>query len=141
MPYGLWYSLCSYLCIRSFNCKTSVGKPKNKKKPFQPVEFTIIVNGKPARALVDTGTIGGTHLSNRFVTTNNIPYKPRKNPVNLKMAVKASLSTSHYSAIVDVEIAKMKVRNVEMMITPVSDYNILLSMDDLTRMGAVSNCQ
>ena len=35
----------------------------------------------------------------------------------------------------------MKVRNVEMMITPVSDYDILLSMDNLTRMGAVIDCQ
>ena len=100
-----------------------------------------MVNGKPARALADTGTIGGTLLSNRFVTTNNIPYKSRKNPVNLKMAVKGSRSTSNYSAIVDVEIGKMKVRNVEMMITPVLDYDILLSMDDLTRMGAVIDCQ
>ena len=57
------------------------------------------------------------------------------------MAVKGSRSTRNYSAIVDVEIKKMKVRNVEMMITPVSDYDILLSMDDLTRMGAVIDCQ
>ena len=57
------------------------------------------------------------------------------------MAVKGSQSTSNYSAIVDVEIGKMKVRNVEIMITPVSDYDILLSMDDLTRMGAVIDCQ
>ena len=120
--------------------KTTVRQPKNEKKPFQALEFTIMVNGKPARALADTGTIGGTLLSNRFVTTNNIPYKPRKNPVNLKMAVKGSGSTSNYSVIVDVEIGKMKVRNVEMMITPVLDYDILLSMDDLTRMGAVIDC-
>ena len=100
-----------------------------------------MVNGRPARALADTGTIGGTLLSNRFVTTNNMPYKPRKNPVNLKMAVKRLRSTSDYSATVDVEIGKMKIRNVEMMITPVSDYDILLSMDDLTRMGAVIDCQ
>ena len=100
-----------------------------------------MVNGKPARALAETGTIGGTLLSNRFVTTNNITYKPRKNPVNLEMAVKGSRSSSDYSAIVDVEIGKIKVKNVEMMITPVSDYDILLSMDDLTRMGAVIDCQ
>ena len=76
-----------------------------------------MINGKPARALADTGTIGGTPLSNRYITTNNIPYKPRKNPVNLKMAGKGSWSTSNYTAIVDVEIGKMNVRNVEMMIT------------------------
>ena len=100
-----------------------------------------MVDGKPARALADTGTIGGTLLSNRFVTTKNIPYKLRKNTVTLQMAVKGSRTTSNYSAIVDVEIGKMKVRNVEMMITPVSDYDILLSMDNLTRMGAVIDCQ
>ena len=120
--------------------KTTVGQTKSEKKPFQALEFTIMVNGKPARALADTGTIGGTLLSNRFVTTNNILYKPRKNPVKLKIAVKESRSTSNYSAIVHVEIGQMKVRNVEMMITPVSDYDILLSMDDLTRMGAVIDC-
>ena len=118
-----------------------MGQPKNDKKPFQALEFTIMVNGKHARALVDAGTIGVTLLSNRFVTTNNIPYKPRKNPVNLKMAIKGSRSTINYRAIVDVEIGKMKVRNVEMMITPVSNYDILISVDDLTRMGAVIDCQ
>ena len=121
--------------------KTTVGHPKNEKKPLQALEFTIMVNGKPARALADTGTIGGTRLTNHFVTTNNIPYKPRKNPVNLKIAVKGSRSTGNYSVIVDFEIGKMKVRNVEMMISPVLDYDILLSMDDLTRMGPVIDCQ
>ena len=55
--------------------KTTVGQPKNEKKPFQALEFTIMVNGKPARALADTGTMGRTFLSNPFVTTNKIPYK------------------------------------------------------------------
>ena len=34
--------------------KTTVGQPKNQKKPFQALEFTIMVNGKSARALADT---------------------------------------------------------------------------------------
>ena len=61
--------------------------------------------------------------------------------MNLKIAVKGSRSTSNYSTLVDVKIGKMNVRNVEVMITPVSDYDILLSMDDLTRMGPVIDCQ
>ena len=77
-----------------------------------------MVNGKPARALADTGTTGGTLLSNRFVTTNNILYKSRKNSVNHEIAVKGSRSTSNNSAIVDIDIGKMKVINVEIMITP-----------------------
>jgi len=76
--------------IRTY--KTTVGTPKDR--PFQALEFTININGKPARALADTGTIGGTLISNKFVTTHNIPYTARKNPVTLKMAVKGSRSTS-----------------------------------------------
>ena len=122
--------------------KTALGQPKNEKKPFQGVEFTIKVNFSTARVLADTGTIGKMLLvSNRFVHTNNIPYKPRKNHVNLKMAVGGSRSTSNDSVTVDVEIGKVKVRNVQMMITPVSDYDILLSIDNLTRMRAVIDCQ
>jgi len=69
--------------------KTTVGTLL-KTKPFKALEFTILINGKSARALVDTGTIGGTLISNRFVTTNNIPYTAKKKPVVLKMAVKGS---------------------------------------------------
>ena len=69
--------------------KTTVGTPL-KTQPFKALEFTILINGKSARALADTGTIGGTLISNRFVTTNNIPYTAKKKPVVLKMAVKGS---------------------------------------------------
>ena len=41
----------------------------------------------------------------------------------------------------DVKIGKMKVQKVEMIITPVSEYDILLSMDNLTTIGAVIDCQ
>ena len=57
------------------------------------------------------------------------------------MTVKGSRSTSNYGSIVEIQIGKMKVKNVEMMITPVSDYDVLLSMDDLIRMGAVMTSQ
>ena len=61
--------------------------------------------------------------------------------MNLKMAVSGSRSTSNYSAIVNIQIGKMRLRKVEMTITPVSDYDILLSMNDLMRMGVVIDCQ
>jgi len=51
----------------------TIGTPL-KTQPFKALEFTILINGESARALADTGTIGGTLISNRFVTTNNIPY-------------------------------------------------------------------
>jgi len=119
--------------------KTTVGTPKDR--PFKALEFTININGKPARAIADTGTIGGTLISNKFVTTHNIPYTARKNPVTLKMAVKGSRSTSNCSVEVKIQPGKMKVDKVPMLVTPVSDYDILISMDDLIRLGAVIDCQ
>jgi len=119
--------------------KTTLGTPKDR--PFQALEFTININGKPARALADTGTIGGTLISNKFVTTHNIPYTARKNSVTLKMAVKGSRSTRNFSVEVRIQLGKMSVDKVPMLVTPVSDYNILISMDDLIRLGAVIDCQ
>jgi len=65
--------------------KKTVGTPKDRL--FQALEFTININGKPTRPLADTGTIGGTLISNKFVTTHIIPYTARNNPITLKMAV------------------------------------------------------
>jgi len=122
--------------IRTY--KTTVGTPKDR--PFQALEFTININGKPARVVTDRGTIGGTLVSNKFVTTYNIPNTARTNLVTLKMAVKGSRSTSNFSVEVRIQIGKMKVDKVAMLVTPVSDYDILISMDDLIRLGAVIDC-
>jgi len=123
--------------IRTY--KTTVGMPKDR--PFQALEFTININGRPARALADTGTIGGTLISNKFVTIHNIPYTARKNPVTLKMAVRGSQSTSNFSVEVMIQLGKMRVNKVPMLVTPVSDYDILISIDDLIRLGVVIDCQ
>jgi len=119
--------------------KTTVGAPKDR--PFQALEFTININSKPARALADTGTSGGTLISNKFVKTHNLPYTARKNPVTRKMAVKGSRSTSNFSVEVLIQLGKMRVDKVPMLVTPVSDYDILISMDDVIRLGAVIDCQ
>ena len=119
--------------------KTTVGTPKDRL--FQALEFTINIKGKPARALADTGSMGRTLISNTFVTTHNISYTARKNPVTLMMAVKGSRSTSNFSVEVIIQLGKMRVNKVPMLVTLVSDYDILISMDDLIRVGAVIDCQ
>jgi len=40
-----------------------------------------------------------------------------------------------------IQLGKMKVDRMPMLFTRVSDYNILISMDDLIRLGAVIDCQ
>jgi len=124
-------------CIRTY--KNTLGTPKDR--PFQASKFTIKINGKPARALADTETIGGTLISNKFVTTHYIPYTARKNLVTLKMTVKGSRSTSNFSVEVMIQLGKRRFEKVPMLVTPVSDYDILMSMDDLIRVGAVIDCQ
>jgi len=123
--------------IRTY--KTTVGTPKDR--PFQELEFTININGKHGRVLADTETSGGTLISNKFITTHNIPNTARKNPVTLKMAVNGWRSTSNFSVEVIIQLGKMRVDKVPMLVTPISDYDILISMDDLLRLGAVIDCQ
>ena len=49
------------------------------------------------------------------------------------MAVKGSRSTSNYGCNVKIQIGRMKIPTVDMRVTPVSDYDVLISMDDLAR--------
>jgi len=80
-------------------------------------------------------------ISNKFITTHNIPYTARKNPVSLKMAVKELRSTSNFSVEVMIRLGKMRVDKVPMVVALVSDYDILIIMEDLIRPEAVIDCQ
>ena len=57
--------------IRTY--KTTVRTSKEPTRPFLALEFTLFINGKPARVLTNTGTIGGTLISNKFVTSTTFP--------------------------------------------------------------------
>jgi len=57
------------------------------------------------------------------------------------MAVKGSRSTCNFSFKVMIQLGKMSVDKMPMLVTPVSDYDMLISMDDLIKPGAVIDCQ
>jgi len=40
-----------------------------------------------------------------------------------------------------IQLGKMRVDKVPRLVAPVSDYNILISMDDLIKLGVVIDCQ
>jgi len=40
-----------------------------------------------------------------------------------------------------IQLVKMRVDKVPRLVTPVSDYDIVISMDDLIEQGAVIDCQ
>jgi len=50
------------------------------------------------------------------------------------MVVKKSGSTSDFSVEVILQLDKMRVNKVSMLVTPGSDYDMLISMDNLIRL-------
>jgi len=40
-----------------------------------------------------------------------------------------------------IQLGKMRVNKVPMLVTPLSDYDIFIIMDDLIRLGAIIDCQ
>ena len=121
------------------SAKTTIGTG-TKATPLQALEFDLEINGKKARALADTGTIGGSIISNHFVTTHGLPYLPQKAPKSLKMAVKGSRATSNHTCEVEAKIGKATIK-VPMMVAPLADYDILLGLDTLCKLGAQIDCQ
>ena len=57
------------------------------------------------------------------------------------MAVKESRSNSNYGCNVEIHIGRMRIPKVDMMVTPVSDYNVLIILNNLARFGAEINCR
>ena len=57
-------------------------------KAYHALEGTMFINGKEARVLFDTGTIGANLISPAFVTTHRIPCTAMTEPTKILMAMK-----------------------------------------------------
>jgi len=57
------------------------------------------------------------------------------------MDVKGAGSNSHYGCNVEILIGRMRIPKVNMMVSPVSDYDVLISIDDLVRFVAEIHCR
>jgi len=112
----------------------------NSAIPFQALEANININGHQARVLFDTGTIGTDLLSNRFITTHNIPYESLTKPRTLKMAVKGSRSSANHKCNVSLEIGTHKFTPAAMMVTTLDTYDALIGFNFLHQNGAVIDC-
>ena len=64
-------------------------------KAHYTLEGSMFINGKEARVLFDTGTIGANWISAAFVTTHGVPCTAMKEPLKIVMAMKGSRSESH----------------------------------------------
>ena len=61
-------------------------------KAHHKLDGIMLINGKAAKALFDTGTIGAKFIGAAFVTTHAIPYTIIKKPTEIRMAMKGSRS-------------------------------------------------
>jgi len=75
-------------------------------KALHALEGTMFINGKEAKVLFDTGTIGATLISAAFVTTHGIPGIEMKEPTKILMAMKGSRSESNKECTVDLAVGK-----------------------------------
>jgi len=61
-------------------------------KAHHALEGTMFINGKEAKVLFYTGTIGASLISAAFVTTYGIPCIEMKESTKILMAIKGSRS-------------------------------------------------
>jgi hypothetical protein len=109
-------------------------------KPHSSLEGTILLNGKEARVLFDTGTIGANIISTHFVTTHGVPCTDMQTPTKIHMAMKGSRSESQKECQVEVSVGKMKVPNTKMIVGSLAKYDALIGMPFLTQQGATIVC-
>jgi len=97
-------------------------------KPHGSLEETIHLNGKEAKLLFDTGTIGANIVSAHFVTTHGIPCIEMAKPTKIDMAMKGSRSESQKKCSVEISVGKMRVPNTTMIIGNLPKYDALIGM-------------
>src|SRR3954470_8397010 len=100
----------------SSNKTTIKNKTKEETAPYISLESVIHINGKPARTLFDTGTIGADLISNRFIITHNIPYTPLKMQTSFKMSVKGSRSSTNHSMEAEIQMGKARFPKQSMLV-------------------------
>ena len=109
-------------------------------KAHQALEGTMFINGKEARALFDTGTMGTNLISAAFVTTHGIPCTGMKEPTKILMAMKGSQSESHKECTDDLAVDRLQMKGNKMLVGNLVKYDALIGMPFLKQEGAIVEC-
>jgi len=100
----------------------------------------MFINGKEAKVLFDTGTIGANLISAAFVTTHGIPWIEMKEPTKILMAMKGSRSESNKECRDDLAVEKLKTKGNKMLVGNLVKYNALIGMPFQKQLGAIIEC-
>ena len=109
-------------------------------KPHNALEGTMLINGKQAKVLFDTGIIGANLISAAFVTTHGIPCTPMKEPTKILMAMKGSRFESHKECIVNLSVGKLQTTGNKMLVGNLAKYDALIGMPFLKQQEAIIKC-
>jgi len=109
-------------------------------KAHDALEGTIFSNGKEAKVLFDTGTIGASLISAAFVTSHGIPCIESKEPTKILMAMKGSRSESNTECTVDLAVGKLQTKGNKILVENLAKYDPLIGMPFLKQQGAVIEC-
>ena len=97
-------------------------------KVHHTLKGTMFINGKVARVLFDTGTIGANLISAAFVTTHGIPCTTMKEPTKILMAMKGSRSESQKEYLVNIAVDKLQTKGNKMLVGNLAKYDALIGM-------------
>jgi len=109
-------------------------------KALHALEGTMFINGKEAKVLFDTGTIGASLISAAFVTTHGIPCIEMKEQTKILMAMKGSRSESNKECTVDLAVGKLHTKGNKMLVGNLAKYDALIGMPFLKQQGAIIEC-
>jgi len=109
-------------------------------KALHSLKGTMFINGKEAKVLFDTGTIGASLISAVFVTTHGIPTIEMKEPTKILMAMKGSRCECNKECTVDQAVGKLHTKGNKMLVGNLAKYDALIGMPFLKQQGAIIEC-
>ena len=109
-------------------------------KTHHALEGTMLINGKEARVLFDTGTRRANLISAAFVTTHGIPCTAMKEPTKILLAMKGSRSESHKECTIDLAVDRLQTKEDKMLVVNLAKYAALIGMSFIKQQGAIIEC-
>jgi len=109
-------------------------------KAHHGLEGTMFINGKEAKVVFDTGTIGANLISATFVTTHGIPCIELKEPIKILMDMKGSRAESNKECTVNLTVGKLQTKGNKLRVRNLAKYDALIGKPFLRQQGAIIEC-
>jgi len=106
-------------------------------KAHHTLEGTMVINGKKAKVLLDTGRTGGNLISASFATTHSIPCTKMKERTKILITMQGSRSESHNKCPVDLVVGTLPTKENKMLVGNQVKYDALREMPFLKQQEVI----